>query len=236
MQGTSRIMGLVFDKDGTLFDFQATWSRWSAALIDELAQGNAALAGILGRAIGFDPADRSYAPDSPVIAGTPDDIARCLLPHLPQMSLTALVTRMNLGSAQADLSQAVPLVPLFDALRARGLRIGLATNDAEAPARAHLEASGVAGHFDFVAGFDSGFGGKPEPGMLLAFSRAFGLAPAQVAMVGDSRHDLIAGRAAGMVTLGVLTGLATAQDLLPLADAVLPDIGHLPGWLDGTVL
>ena len=47
-------------------------------------------------------------------------------------------------------------------------------------------------------------------------------------MVGDSRHDLIAGRAAGMATLGVLTGVAGAEDLAPLADLVRPDIGHLP--------
>jgi phosphoglycolate phosphatase len=51
-------------------------------------------------------------------------------------------------------------------------------------------------------------------------------------MVGDSTHDLRAGRAAGMRTIGVLTGLATAQELSPLATAVLPDIGHLPNWLD----
>jgi phosphoglycolate phosphatase len=50
--------------------------------------------------------------------------------------------------------------------------------------------------------------------------------------VGDSRHDLVAGRAAGMRCVGVLTGLADRADLSPLADAVLPDIGHLPGWLD----
>ena len=50
-------------------------------------------------------------------------------------------------------------------------------------------------------------------------------------MVGDSRHDLIAGRAAGMQTVGVLTGMAELADLAPFADVVLPDIGHLPLWL-----
>jgi hypothetical protein len=31
--------------------------------------------------------------------------------------------------------------------------------------------------------------------------------------------------------VGVLTGLATRADLTPGADAVLADIGALPGWL-----
>jgi phosphoglycolate phosphatase len=53
-----------------------------------------------------------------------------------------------------------------------------------------------------------------------------------VAMVGDSRHDLQAGRAAGMRTVAVLTGIAKAADLADLADVILPDIGALPAWLD----
>ena len=85
--------------------------------------------------------------------------------------------------------------------------------------------------FAFVAGYDSGHGAKPAPGQCLAFARATGLAPAQVAMVGDSRHDLAAGRAAGMRTVAVLTGPARDDDLRPFADVVLPDIGHLPDWL-----
>ena len=50
-------------------------------------------------------------------------------------------------------------------------------------------------------------------------------------MVGDSRHDLAAGRAAGLTTVAVLTGVAVAEDLADLADAILPDISHLPGWI-----
>jgi phosphoglycolate phosphatase len=51
-------------------------------------------------------------------------------------------------------------------------------------------------------------------------------------MVGDSLHDLRAARAAGMRAVAVLTGPARAADLAPWADAVLPDIGALAGWLD----
>jgi phosphoglycolate phosphatase len=67
---------------------------------------------------------------------------------------------------------------------------------------------------------------------LLAFSEKAGIAPDAVVMVGDSRHDLSAARAAGMVPVGVLTGAAGAADLADLAEVVLPDIGHLADWLD----
>ena len=229
------IGGLLFDKDGTLFDFRATWAAWSRRLLQDLAGGDAVRSQALAQAVGFDLETDGFAPDSPVIAHPVPEIAELLLPHLPGMALRPLVDHMNALSASAALVPAAPLAPLFDGLLARGLKIGLVTNDGEAPARAHLAASGILDRFDFVAGFDSGHGAKPQPGPLLAFARAAGLAPGQVVMVGDSRHDLVAGRAAGMRTVGVLTGIAEADELSDLADVVLPDIGHLPLWLDQVV-
>ena len=226
------IRGVVFDKDGTLYDFEATWGRWTVELIDGLAEGDGRLAQRMADSVGFDLAQRRFDPASPVIAGTPDGAADLLGPHLPDLPRGALIARMNALAARAPLVEAAPLAPLLAGLRGRGLRLGVATNDAESAARAHLQVSGVVAAFEFIAGYDSGFGAKPGPGMLEGFVRATGLPAGSVAMVGDSLHDLEAGRAAGMVTLGVLTGPATEGDLAPLADAVLPDIGHLPDWLD----
>ncbi len=225
------IRGIIFDKDGTLFDFHRTWAEWAARLLTELAAGDAELATQLGQRIGFTIATRDFASDSPVIAGTPVELAALLSPLLPGWNEPDLVTRMNLLAAEVPLSEAVPLRPYLLGLRADGLHLGLATNDAEAPARAHLTRAGVLDLFDFIAGCDSGHGAKPAPGQLLAFCAAVGLAPGQVVMVGDSLHDLHSGARAGMARVGVLTGIADAAELAPHADAVLADIGDLPDWL-----
>jgi phosphoglycolate phosphatase len=226
------IDGIIFDKDGTLFDFRRTWAEWAVRLLDDLAAGDGDRAAHLGRVVGFDYAAADFAPDSPVIGGTPVEIADLLLPHLPGRQAGPLVAQMNALAAEVPLAEAVPLRPLLTALRGLGLRIGLVTNDAEAPAHAHLNRAGVADLFDFVAGCDSGHGAKPAPGQLLAFCAATGLDPARVVMVGDSLHDLHAGKHAGMRRVGVLTGIAQAPELAPHADAVLPHIGALPAWLD----
>lgn len=225
------IAAVLFDKDGTLFDFRATWEAWASRLLIGLAEGDTARAAELGRVIGFDHAAKRFHPDSVVIAGTPDEIVARLHPELPALSREALRDRLNDEAAQAPMAEAVPLGAFLDRLKSHSLRLGVATNDAEAPALAHLEAAGVVSKFDFIAGSDSGFGAKPEAGQLLAFCRAVGVAPDRALMVGDSTHDLIAGRAAGMRTAAVLTGLAETQALAPHADVVLPDIGHLPDWL-----
>ncbi len=87
-------------------------------------------------------------------------------------------------------------------------------------------------HFDFICGFDSGYGSKPAAGMIHGFCEKMNLAPHEVAMVGDSTHDLEAGRAAGVgLNVGVLTGPARSEDIGHLADVMLQDISHLPAHL-----
>ena len=228
----TQVRGVIFDKDGTLFDFATTWEAWAAAFLLRVTGGDRKQSAVIGRNIGFDLHTHSFARDSVVIAGTPIEIADALARHFPDRNRQDLLEMLNEEAAKAPQAEAVPLASYLDELRARGLALGVATNDAEASAMAHLDAAGVVAHFDFIAGSDSGYGGKPAPGQLLEFCASTGLAPTQVVMVGDSTHDLRAGRAAGMRTIGVLTGLATAQELSPLATAVLPDIGHLPNWLD----
>jgi phosphoglycolate phosphatase len=226
------IDGLLFDKDGTLFDFRLSWGRWVESFLPITAD-DAPHAERLGHAIGYDLVNGGFAPDSPVIAATAADIAACLAPHLPGVSIAELTKRIDESAGRAPMSEVVPLRPLLTAFRARGIRLGVATNDSEAPARQHLANHGITDCFDFVAGYDSGHGAKPGPGMCLAFARTLGLDPARVAMIGDSRHDLQAGRAAGMLTIAVLTGIATRDDLAAHADVVLADIGAIPGWLSG---
>lgn len=226
------ISAVLFDKDGTLFDFNVSWSAWAVSFLSDLAGGDAQLVAQLAGRIGFDWSTRSFQPDSCVIAGTDAETVAALLPLLPGMTRAALMTRISLAAAEAPMAEAVPLAPFLDDLAARGLHLGVATNDSEYAARAHLCEAGILDRFDFVAGADSGHGGKPAPGMCLAFAAEVGVAPDRVLMVGDSLHDLHAGRAAGMQTLGVLTGLASAADLAPHADLVLPDIGALSEHLD----
>lgn len=228
-----KINAILFDKDGTLFDFNATWGGWTRGLLADESGGDAALMAALADAMGYDLDTGLFRADSIVIAHTADEVADVILPLLPPQSKASLIARMNAKAAHAPQTEATPLIPFVTDLAARGLRLGVATNDAEAPARAHLDTAGIVQMFDFIAGFDSGFGAKPAAGQLVAFCDHIGLPPAQCAMVGDSLHDLHAGRAAGMVTVGVLTGLATRADLAPSADIVLRSIAEIPAWLDG---
>lgn len=225
------IKGIIFDKDGTLFDFNATWGAWARTMLEAETAHAPALFAPLADALGYDTVANRFRPESVVIASTAGETAEVIRTILPDVPKDVLLGRMNAAAKQVPQVEAVPLVAYFDGLRALGLRLGIATNDAESPARTHLARAGVAAHFDFIAGYDSGHGGKPAPGQLLAFCDRTELPPEACLMVGDSTHDLHAGRAAGMRTVGVLTGPAPADELQPFADVILPDIGAIPDWL-----
>lgn len=231
MRSHPPVRGVIFDKDGTLCDFTASWGDWAARAMLELAQGDEALAAELYARIGYDPEGARFDPDSVVIAGTAQEVAEALAPVLPDLPLADMLARMNALAEDTYMVPVLPLRPFFARLKERGLKLGVATNDSEAPARAHMQSEGVLDLLDFMAGFDSGYGGKPQPGQLLAFARQTGLEPSEVVMVGDSLHDLSAARAAGMRPVAVLTGVAGRADLAPAAEVVLDSIAGLEAWL-----
>ncbi|MFW2588044.1 HAD family hydrolase [Sagittula sp. SSi028] len=225
------IRAVLFDKDGTLFDFEGTWNAFAVNLLKDLCGDDGLMLERAAWQIRFDLVTERYLPDSPAITCTNRELAHLLAEVLPQ-SIDVLEEQIVRQAALAPLVEAAPLKPLLEKLRARGLVLGVMTNDHAEVARAHLGTAGVLEQFDFVAGADSGFGAKPAPGPLLAFAHAKGLPPQQVVMVGDSQHDLAAARAAGMRGVGVLTGMAGRDELGALADVVMPDIGHLIEWID----
>ncbi len=228
---STAIKGLLFDKDGTLFDFNATWGVWCAGFIRDISEGDITLARSLSEVMEFDLDRGAFQESAKFIAGTVDDILEPLQAFLPAWGRDDLLQHIFESASTAPQVPVVALAPLLQRFRGNSLTIGVATNDNEMPAHAHLRSVEILEYFDFVSGCDSGYGAKPEPGMLLGFCEATGLEPHEVAMVGDSTHDLHAGRAAGMVNIGVLTGPARAEDLEPFADVVLQDIGAIPNWM-----
>lgn len=225
------IKGLLFDKDGTLFDYQTTWGPWASGFIADLSKGDPHLSDVIAGALEFDLKTGTFRPQSHFIAGTTDQVLAIILDVIPDINAHTLEKFYCESTEKADLAPPVPLVPLLEGFARGGIKLGVATNDHETAALGQLKKAGIDGHFDFIAGYDSGFGAKPEPGMQNAFCAKVGLIPGQVAMVGDSTHDLEAGRNAGMVTIGVLTGMALREELSPMATVVLNHIGEIPDWL-----
>lgn len=71
---------------------------------------------------------------------------------------------------------------------------------------------------------------KPDPSHPKAVLERFGVRPPDAVLVGDHPTDMMAGRAAGMRSVGVLSGRSSKEDLERAgADYVIGDIRGLPG-------
>ena len=85
----------------------------------------------------------------------------------------------------------------LERLRARGLKLACLTNKPGAFARQLLVAKGLARFFSIVHGGDAFERKKPDPLPLLKTCAALGVPPSRTLMIGDSRNDAQAARAAG---------------------------------------
>ncbi|MBV7409226.1 HAD family hydrolase [Maritimibacter sp. DP1N21-5] len=228
------LRAVIFDKDGTLFDFAATWGGWTQAALLELAEGDMELARRLGQALGIvlppDPAGVArFSPGSPAVSGTIAETAVHLAPMLGR-DVEDLTDWLVMRAQEVRPAPATDLVRLLGRLSAQRYALALATNDSRLPTERHLEEAGIARLLPHVRTADDGLAPKPAPDMLLSIAADLELHPRAVLMVGDSRADIAAARAAGMPVIAVLTGPAGPGELLD-ADTTLDHVGRLPGWL-----
>jgi phosphoglycolate phosphatase len=235
---------IIFDKDGTLLDFQAMWGGWAQELGARLSResGKPVTAALLQQ-FGYDPQRGVVDPDG-------------RLAHAPMSLLyetcEAVLREAGASAAEAreivqatwhmpDSTTAVPLTDLaslFAALKAAGLKIAIATSDNQAAAAAAMTRLGVADWLDAIIGADQGFAAKPSPEMVHYLCGQLGVAPEQAIMVGDTPADMLMGRAAGAgLVVGVLSGTASAAVLEPLADMILPSVADLADLVEiGSIL
>jgi phosphoglycolate phosphatase len=229
-----KVAGILFDKDGTLVDFDRTWGAAAHAVLGTMSRGDPATYARLAEAMHYVAEERRFRPTSPMIAGSTADYVHLWGEILDRAGDPDLGAEIDEHFGRETLAALAPVecpAEILAVLHARGFRLGIATNDAETSARAQAERLGLLPWLDFVVGYDSGHGGKPEPGMVTAFARHIGVSPDRVALVGDSVHDLQAARAAGAVAIAVLSGPAQRAVLEPLADCVVTTIAELPALL-----
>jgi HAD superfamily hydrolase (TIGR01509 family) len=107
-----------------------------------------------------------------------------------------------------------PRVPeLFAALKAAGLRIGIATNSTRHEVDIYCKRLCVDGLVDVVADGNDSPRGKPSPDIVRIALTRLGMRPSDAAMIGDTPYDMLAARAADVAAFGILTGGFTAAAL-----------------------
>ncbi|MFG1348217.1 HAD family hydrolase [Xanthobacter autotrophicus] len=225
------VSALLFDKDGTLVHFDRTWGPACGAAMRALAGDDAAALARLQTVSHYLPAEERFLHTSPLVSGSSAHYGPLWAQALGRPATADFLAEIDHLFAREGLAFLTPIgrpQATLSHLRSAGFSLGIVTNDAEDSARRQAEALGILPLLAAVHGYDSGFGSKPGPGMVVAFGTRFGLAPHTMAVIGDSAHDLAAARGAGARFIAVRSGPAPIDDLLPEADLVVDTIDDLP--------
>lgn len=231
----SGISAILFDKDGTLIDLDATWVPvYKAFLAREKAQGHEHSEELMRQA-GYDPQRGRFLPNSLLASGTTQELFELWWPELDDDGINHKIATLDGEFADIALANIKPVVPLAEFLgnlKARGFRVGVATNDTYKSALSQLQHLGVADLFDDIMGADSVAVPKPSGDMIRKFAQLTGLPTSAIAMVGDTLHDMAEARAGGAgLAIGVLSGSAERHHLADHADHVVANIGDIPALL-----
>ena len=175
MDNSHHIKGILFDKDGTLFDYAATWMPLNHRAALHAARGDQDLANDLLLMGGWLPDQNTVSAGSLLAAHTNLEIAEAWNEHLggdwDTQELYQDITEMWNTHGSDSATPVTDLPHYLNGLRELGYILGVATSDNETSARAMLSRFNAETPFDFIAGYNSGHGTKPGPGMAHAFCK-----------------------------------------------------------------
>jgi len=120
------------------------------------------------------------------------------------------------------------VIETLTALKLGGYKLAIITNKPIAQTKPVLALAGISDFFDIVLGGDSLAEKKPHPLPLQHCQQQFNLSSDEVLMVGDSKNDIIAAKAANFDSFGLTYGYNYG---IPISDSapnfVADDIGDL---------
>eukprot|EP00944_MAST-04C_sp_MAST-4C-sp1_P000749 g749.t1 len=220
---------IIFDKDGTLLDVDATWGP---VLVETCRR-------IIKPAddidfydlLGLDITTMRFREAAPFAVDTNETIRSILLSN----GYDADKFLKSLDDVCKDVAfcKMVPicddLSPIFNDLKSRNLKIAILTSDDRANCEIFLDHEGLS--VDAMVCGDDGRGSKPSAEPIESIATDLMIDTSEIIMVGDSSHDIDSATSAGATSVGVLSGVGTAVSL-SRADFVLSSIVDIPNLID----
>ncbi|OWZ10982.1 hypothetical protein PHMEG_00016062 [Phytophthora megakarya] len=226
---------VVFDKDGTLIDFTLMWGGWveSQAWKVEMTTGLPVREKLFA-AMGYDWISRSIKSKG----------ALCCTPmgELYKLAVRVLVAE-GMRQSKADeviqqcwsmpdpvlTSRPLANIPaLFRTIKKMDMKIAVCTTDDRQPTINTLKHLGVSDMVDALACGDDGLPAKPAGEQIWTICQQLNVEPHNSIMVGDTSTDMLLGKNAGCgLSIGVLGGASSLDDLAEDADVLVPSIDRV---------
>jgi len=235
-----KAQAIIFDKDGTLIDFDAMWGGWVVYLAEQLKT----VSGLNVReplclTMGYDDENKKVLAHGKMAASPMSELYRLTVEVMQSIGLSSTNAErvVEEGWCIPDpvilAKQFTDTWTLFSTLHRQNIKIGIATSDDRAPTQAMIEAFDIEEFITTMVCADDGIPSKPSPDMALTICQRMKIDPSKVMVVGDTTADLKMGRAAGAgLVVGVLSGVSSAKDLIPFADVLIESVDELHVYVE----
>jgi phosphoglycolate phosphatase len=233
---------IIFDKDGTLVDFAATWVpliRKRISFLLKTLGRNGELERLLLKAWGIDPTTGRIDPRGPCPVSPRSDeivIGTMILyqqgypwDESKQWVIQAFDQADAASNRREMLSPVKGIQPLLFSLKRRGFLLALATSDERRDTEGMLSSLDMEKLFDVVLCAGEVNPPKPDPQAIVTICRQLSVSPQEAISIGDTVTDMLMGRRAGLaLTVGVIEGGVTPrEELEKVADVVVESVREL---------
>lgn len=238
---------VIFDKDGTLIDFNLMWATWVEGFawkLENVAREEAEAAKMpksmnvreqLFHYMGYDYLKRRVVSKGALCCTPMGELRlfgeRVLMEEHGFHSEEAkrIVSRIwEMPDPKALARPLGDLPKLFTTLRDHGMKIAVCTTDNHRATVETLEHLEIMHMVDVVVGGDDPLPPKPSPDQIYHICSKVGVLPQNTIMVGDTNTDAKMGAAAGVgLSVGILDGASSLTDLAEHSDVLIPTLDRL---------
>ena len=206
---------ILFDKDGTLIEFDKSWEKIGVRLVDKLLETFPVHdKEVAHRQLGI--VDDKIVPDSIMGSGSLGDMIKSFNKVTGEdTSDWARNTSQELVDTRVPENNWIEGVQeTIQELRNEGYKIGIVTSDTKKGVDQFLEETQSKELFDLIISTETHAEEKPNPKVLNPLFDAYDVSPDQVAIIGDTTNDMKTAVNAKLgLSIGVLTGIAKREEL-----------------------
>lgn len=224
---------ILFDKDGTLIEFNKIWLHATRAMIPLFTENFSVRDDVVDKEIleGLGLSEQKVKDSTAIASGTSWDVAQVLQQFLEKEdpNILRFVRAYFYEYTQehhSDLQEIGNVQKLFRRLKDAGYVIGIVTADDYETSMYTIKHLNLEDMVDFIATGDR-YEPKPSMAALDSFSTIFQIPTSNILFVGDSIIDMQFGKHCRK-GIAVLSGVGDEQELMRYTDAIYPTIHDVP--------
>lgn len=224
---------ILFDKDGTLIEFDKSWEKVGVRLVDQFFDAfpieNKETA---HRQLGI--IDGAINPSSVMGSGSLEDIVNAFgnLAGKDVSDWTRTTSQKLIDTREPEHKWIDGVYDTIQQLKNQGYKIGIVTSDTKKGTLQFLEATQSRDLFDLIISTETHAAEKPDPKVLDPLFDAYDVKPENVAIIGDTNNDMKTATNANLgLAVGVLSGIAKKDELVD-ADVIVDDASQIMSVLN----